>query len=55
MKEVLFKEAHEQLGVGKGHWCAHGGSLDLEAMLEIEEVAVGEDKLGEMDKELCGW
>ena len=29
MKEVLFKEAHENIDIGRGHTCAHGGSLEL--------------------------
>ena len=46
MKEVLFKEAHEQVGA---EVCANGSSLDIEVMLEVEgEVVVG-DELGELD------
>ena len=27
VKEILFKETHEQVGIGRGHTVAHGGSL----------------------------
>jgi hypothetical protein len=30
MKEVLFKEAHQQISIGRVHSCAHGSSVDLE-------------------------
>ena len=36
MKEVMFKEAHEQLGIGRSHLCAHGSSLELVVMLGVE-------------------
>ena len=32
VKEILFKETHEQVGIGRGHTGAHGGSLNLEVM-----------------------
>ena len=45
-EEILFNEAHEQGVIGAGHLCAHGNSLDLEAMLGVKrEVIVGEDEL----------
>ena len=47
MKEILFKETHEQVCIGRGHACAHGNSLNLEVMLGVKgEMVVGEDKLG---------
>ena len=53
VKEILFKESHEQVGIGRGHTCAHGSSLNLEVMSGVKgEMVVGEDKLGELDKEL---
>ena len=56
VKEILFKETNEQVSLGRGHMCAHGGSLNLEVMSGVkEEVVVGEDKLGKLDKELSGW
>ena len=30
VKEILFKETDEQVCIGRGHTCAHGGSLNLE-------------------------
>ena len=51
MKEVLFKETHEQVGIGRGHMGAHGSSLDLEVMSGIK----GEMIVGDLDKELSGW
>ena len=32
VKEILFKETHEQVGIGRGHTGAHGGSFNLELM-----------------------
>ena len=29
VKEILFKETHEQVCIGRSHTCAHGGSLNL--------------------------
>jgi hypothetical protein len=29
VKEILFKETHEQVGIGRGHMGAHGISLNL--------------------------
>ena len=29
VKEILFKETHEQVGIGRGHKGAHGSSLNL--------------------------
>ena len=56
VKEILFKETHEQVGIGRGHTGAHGSSLNLEVMSGIKgEMVVGEDKLGKLDKELIGW
>ena len=56
VKEILFKETHEQVGIGMGHTCAHGGSLNLEVMSGVKgEMVVGEDKLGKLDKEVSGW
>ena len=54
-EEVLFKEAHEEVGIGKDHSYAYGNSLDLQVMLEVEgEVIVGEGELGELHKKLNG-
>ena len=48
--------AHEQIGIGGCHTGAHGLAFDLEVMMGVEgEVVVGEDKLGQFDKELSGW
>ena len=48
--------AHEQIGIGGGHMGIHGRAFDLEVMMGVEgEVVVGEDKLGQFDKELSGW
>ena len=56
VKDILFKETHKQVDIGGSHMCAHGGSLDLEVMLEVKgEMVVGGDKLGKFDKELNGW
>ena len=56
VKEILFKETHEQVGIGRVHTGAHGGSLNLEVMFGVKgEMVVGEDKLGKLDKELSGW
>ena len=44
MKEVLFKQTYEQVGIENGHSCAHSSYLDLEVMLGLEgEVFVGGD------------
>ena len=56
VKEILFKDTHEQVGIGRGHTAAHGGSLKLEVMSGVKgEIVMGEDKLGNLDKELSGW
>ena len=56
MKEVLFKEAYEQVCVGRGHLCTHGSFLDLEVILEVKgEMVVCEDELSILDKELREW
>ena len=48
--------AHEQIGIGGGHTGALGHAFDLEVIMGVEgEVVVGEDKLGQFDKELSGW
>ena len=36
VKEILFKETHEQVGIGRGHMGAHGDSLNLEEMFGVE-------------------
>ena len=55
LKEILFNEAHDQVGIGGGHSYAYGSSLYLEVMLGVEgEVVVGKNKLGKLDKELSG-
>ena len=36
VKEILFKETHEPVGIGRGHMGAHGGSLNLEIMSGIK-------------------
>ena len=47
MKEILFNEPHEQVGIGRSHSDAHGRLLDLKVMLGVEsEVVVGEDEMG---------
>ena len=51
--EMAMICTYEQVGVGRGHLCAHGSSLDLEVMLGVKgEVAVSEDELGKLDKKL---
>jgi hypothetical protein len=56
VKEILFKEIHEQVCIGRAHACAHGGSLNLEVIPGVKgEMVVGEDKIGKLDKELSGW
>jgi hypothetical protein len=35
VKEILFKETHEQVGIEGGHTYAHGSSLDREVMLGV--------------------
>ena len=56
VKEMLFKETHEQVCIGRGHMCVHGGSLNLEVMFGVKrEMVVREDELGKLDKELSGW
>ena len=47
--------AHEQIDIGRGHTGAHGCAFDLEVMMEVEGEVVGEDELGQFDKELSGW
>ena len=55
VKEILFKETHEQVGIGRGHTGAHSGFLKLEVMFGVAgEMAVGEDELGKLDRELSG-
>ena len=44
--ENRIKEVHEQVGIGRGHASAYGGSLELEVMLVVEEVVLSENKLG---------
>ena len=42
VKEILFKETHEQVGIRRGHTGAHGGSLNLEEMFGVDgEMVVG--------------
>ena len=42
VKEILFKETHEQVGIGRGHTGSHGGTLNLEEMFGVEgEMVVG--------------
>ena len=42
VKEILFKETHEQVGIGRGHTGAHGGSINLEVMSGVKgEMVVG--------------
>ena len=56
VKEILFKETHQQVCIGRGHSCAQDCSLYLEVMPGVEgEMVVGADKLGKLDKELSGW
>ena len=56
MKEILFKETHEQVCIGRGHTFAHCSSLNLEVITGVEgEMVVGENKLDKLDKELSGW
>ena len=51
MKEILFKETHEQVGIERGHMGVHGGSLNMELMFGVKgEMVVGEDELGKLDK-----
>ena len=40
MREVLFKEAHEGVGVGRGHSCAHGSSFNLKVILGVKREVV---------------
>ena len=47
--------AHDKTGIGGGHTGAHGHAFDLEVMMGVEGEVVGEDKLGQFDKELSGW
>ena len=55
-KELLFKVAHEQVGIGEGHAGAHGRAFDLEEISGVEgEIVVGKDKLCELEEELSGW
>ena len=56
VKEILFTETHEQVGIGRGHTGTHGGSLNLEVMFGVKgEMVVGKDELGKLDKKLSGW
>ena len=51
MNEIVFKETHEQVGIGEHH----GSSLYWEVMPGVEgEMVVGKDKLGKLDKEFSG-
>ena len=53
IKEILLKVAHEQVGIGRGHMGAHVRALELEEIMGIEgKIVVGEDKMGELEKEL---
>jgi len=45
VKEILFKETHEQVGIGRGHTGAHGVSLNLEISGVKGEKFVDENKL----------
>ena len=38
VKEILFKETHEQVGIGRGHMGAHGDSFYLEVMSGVKGV-----------------
>ena len=56
VKEILFKETHEQVGIGRGHTGAHGVSLNLEVISGVKgEMVVCKDKLVKLDKKLSGW
>ena len=56
VQDVLCKESHEQVGIGGGHSCTQGSSLNLGVMFEVKrEMVVGEDKLGKLVKELSEW
>ena len=53
IKEILLKVAYEQVGIGRGHMGAHVRALELEEIMGIEgKIVVGEDKMGELEKEL---
>ena len=42
VKEILLKETHERVGIGRGHTGAHGGSLNLEVTFGVKgEMVVG--------------
>ena len=41
VKEILFKETHEQVSIGRGNTCTHGGSLNLQIMAGVGEIVVG--------------
>ena len=55
MKEALFMEASDKVGIGTGFLCVYDSSLDIQIMLGVEKVVVGEDKLGDLDKKWNGW
>jgi hypothetical protein len=45
LKEILFKEAHEHVGVVRGSMSAYGSFLDLEVKLGVDgEVVVRMNK-----------
>ena len=46
--------AHGQVCIGGGHSGTHDCAFDLEEVMGVEEVVVGENKLCELDKELSG-
>ena len=35
VKEILFKETHEQVSIKGGHFCSHGNYLYMEVMLGV--------------------
>ena len=46
IKEILFKETHEQVDIGRNHAGVHDSSLNLKLMLGVKEkLVVGEDEL----------
>ena len=51
VKEILFKETHEQVSIEGSHLCTQGSSLYVEVMLGVK----GEMVVGELDKGLIGW
>ena len=53
VKEIMFKENHKQIGIGRDYMGTHSSFLDLEIMLGVEgEMLMREDKLGKLDKVL---